>query len=556
VICPRCGSENPDAARFCNSCGATLSPEEPSTEPVPPPKEPPTDRIAPTAGEREPVAGEETAPMAPPPGPPGAMATMTGAGPPPPPPRSGPGEILGAGWGRAAIRATIAFAVLALIGQGLSLLQSRSNPEDAIGTIAGLPSVPGQPAPQLQGVDIVRGGALTFYQFHNVAIELDFPPVPIPGAEANPFGGIDFSMRLAATLMLGALLGLWLLFLGGRAVAREAGGPGWSRPIHGAKVALPYALLALGYAFLAQVSIDQPLPGFPEGAESPTVGVAIVSAVWWPLVFGLVAGAAGGITTGSMFTGRWSTWERRTRAAVSGGWAMAAVAVVLSLVGFLIVAAVNPDVTAAYFRLVGAGDLATGASIILGTVLFLPNASTGIAAASMGGSMGLDLFGSSCALISYAKFPLGTADTPPVEPAPFAFCEALPLDFGIAPIGYFLFLLVPVAATILGGIRAARRADAVTSGEATSIGAAAGVVFAVILLGFMILARITAEIDVPFFTEFLGGGGVAAGPDLLSGTLLALAWGAAGGALGGLIAARRIEPGPAGRPGFAEAESP
>jgi hypothetical protein len=509
-----------------------------------------------TSGEGPPETGDETAPLAPPPGPPGAVATMTSSGPPPRPPRPGPGEILGAGWGRAVIRAVLAFAVLALIGQGLALLQSRSNPKEVIGTIAGIPSIPGQPAPQLRGLEIVQGGALTFFQFHNVTVELDLPPIPIPGAEANPLGGFDFSMRFAATLMLGALLGLWLLFLGGRAVAREAGGPGWARPIHGAKVALPYAVLALAYSFLARVSIDEPLPGFPQGAESPTVGVAILSAVWWPLVFGLVAGAAGGITSGPLSTGRWSTWERRTRAAISGGWTMAALAMALSFVGFLVVAAVNPDVTAAYFRIVGAGDLATGASILIGTGLFLPNASTGIAAAAMGGSMGADLFGSSCALISYAKFPLGAADPPAGEPSPFAFCEALPIDLGIAPIGYFLFLLVPIAATILGGIRAARRADAVTVGEATGIGVAAGIVFAVVLLGFMILARITAVVDVPFFSGFLGGGGVAAGPDLLSGTLLALVWGAAGGALGGLIAARRIEPTPGGDPGFSPGGPP
>jgi hypothetical protein len=235
---------------------------------------------------------------------------------------------------------------------------------------------------------------------------------------------------------------------------------------------------------------------------------------------------------------------------ISGGWSMAALAVALSFVGLLVMAVVKPDDTEAYFRIVGAGDLATGASVILGTALLVPNMSTGIAVAAMGGSMGLDLFGSSCALISYPRFPLGAIDAPAGQPSPFAFCQALPIDFGIAPIGYFLFLLVPIAATILGGIRAARRADPVTPREATSVGAGAGVVFALVLLGFMILARITAVVDVPIVSGFLGGGGLAAGPDLLSGTLLALVWGAAGGALGGLIAARRIEPAPAGDPGF------
>ena len=27
VVCPSCGRENPDDARFCNACGASLTPE-------------------------------------------------------------------------------------------------------------------------------------------------------------------------------------------------------------------------------------------------------------------------------------------------------------------------------------------------------------------------------------------------------------------------------------------------------------------------------------------------------------------------------------------------
>lgn len=467
---------------------------------------------------------------------------MTGPPPPPGPPGRGPGEILRAGWARAAIRAVIAFALVAVLGQGLAFLQSRTDPEELVAGLAGVPSVPGQPAaPQLAGFDIVRTGALTFYQFHNVAIEFDFPTIPVPVAENSPFSGIDISLRFSATFMLGAFLALGLLFMGGRAVAGEAGGPGWARPIHGAKVGVIYAALALVYSFLARISIEQAFPGTAGGSIS--AGPAIVSAVWWPLLFGLVAGVAGGISSGVVVAGRWRGWDRRVRAVVYGGWQMAAFAVALSLLGFLIVAGVHPEPTDAYFGLVEAGDAATGASIFISTVLVLPNAATGIAAASMGGSMGVDLFGSSCALISYSRFPLGAGEAPSA-PSPFGdLCEGLPIDFGIAPIGYFLFLLVPIASTLLGGIRAARRAEAATPGDAAAVGALAGVVFAVIILAFMILARFAGQVDLPF-SGFLGGGKVAIGPNLLSGTFLALVWGAAGGALGGLIGSRRREPHP------------
>jgi hypothetical protein len=228
------------------------------------------------------------------------------------------------------------------------------------------------------------------------------------------------------------------------------------------------------------------------------------------------------------------------RAVVAGGWRMSWLAVALSLTGLYIVLAANPEASAAYSELVRAGDLASGASIVLSTILLLPNAAIGIAAASMGGSIGVDLLGSSCALISYARFPLGSAEAASA-PSPDALCESLPIEFGIAPIAYFLFLLVPILATLLGGALAARRAGSRTPGEAAAVGALAGVAYGVILLGLMILATFAGEVDIPF-SAFFGGGGVAFGPQLLSGTLLAILWGAAGGALGGLISSRGTEP--------------
>jgi hypothetical protein len=68
-------------------------------------------------------------------------------------------------------------------------------------------------------------------------------------------------------------------------------------------------------------------------------------------------------------------------------------------------------------------------------------------------------------------------------------------------------------------------------------------VFWGILPFFTRLAIGAAQVDLPF-SGFLGGGKVAIGPNLLSGTFLALVWGAAGGALGGLIGSRRREPHP------------
>jgi hypothetical protein len=445
--------------------------------------------------------------------------------------------------------AVFAFAVMALVGQLLAFLQSRSDPEDLVAGLGGVPSIPGQtPAPQLMGFDVARSGALTFYQFHHVAVEVDLPPVAIPGAEDSPFGAFDFSVSFTGTLMLGALVALWLLFLGGGATARKAGGPDWARPIHGAKVLVPYLILALAYSFLARISIEGSALGAEAGGGSATVAPEIPSVILWTLLFGLIAGMAGGLSTGPVVSRRGAEWERRVRAVGAGGWRMSWVAVALSLTGLFIVMAVNPEASAAYSRFVRAGDLASGTSIVLTTILILPNSATGVAAESIGGSIGVELLGSSCALISYARFPLGSADAPPSPSPGFDLCETLPIEFGIAPIGYFLFLLVPILATLLGGALAARQAGSPAPGEAAAVGALSGVVFALILLGLMILAGFAGEVDIPFSGLF-GGGKVFLGPHFLSGTLLALVWGPAGGALGGLIASRRLEsPGAEGTP--------
>jgi hypothetical protein len=225
---------------------------------------------------------------------------------------------------------------------------------------------------------------------------------------------------------------------------------------------------------------------------------------------------------------------------------MAWLAVALSFVGLLVMAAVKPDDTRAYFDLVGIPDAVGSITILVTTAMLTPNMATIIAAGAMGGSFNLSALGSSCGLLSYGGFPLRALDAAPAgeDFNPLLggnLCDAFPVDFGVAPAAYFLFLLVPIMATVLGGYLAARRAGTLSSGEAMLAGAAAAPVYAFFLLAFMVMAEITVKIGGPF-AVFLGGGGVGAGPGLLVGTLLALLWGVAGGALGGLVAHRRAAP--------------
>jgi hypothetical protein len=109
-----------------------------------------------------------------------------------------------------------------------------------------------------------------------------------------------------------------------------------------------------------------------------------------------------------------------------------------------------------------------------------------------------------------------------------------------APRAFLILLLVPAAATTLGGVaavrRARRRAREWSGPERAGIGAGAGVVFAVLVAAASALAGIRVS------GELFGGaatGSIVYGPDPLRAGILALGWGILGGAIGGLLAGRR-----------------
>ncbi|MGZ8612829.1 MAG: hypothetical protein ACXWX0_11245, partial [Actinomycetota bacterium] len=99
-------------------------------------------------------------------------------------------------------------------------------------------------------------------------------------------------------------------------------------------------------------------------------------------------------------------------------------------------------------------------------------------------------------------------------------------------------LLAPALATVLGGRRAARRLG--SAGTAGAIaGASAGVVFAALVAVAALLAGVSVDYGAAF-GEGASGGSVVVGPGGVAGALLALAWGTAGGALGGWTAGRGV----------------
>lgn len=50
IVCPTCGTENPDTAKFCSECGARLKPAEPVAPPPPPPTTTASEPVEPAPG--------------------------------------------------------------------------------------------------------------------------------------------------------------------------------------------------------------------------------------------------------------------------------------------------------------------------------------------------------------------------------------------------------------------------------------------------------------------------------------------------------------------------
>ena len=91
------------------------------------------------------------------------------------------------------------------------------------------------------------------------------------------------------------------------------------------------------------------------------------------------------------------------------------------------------------------------------------------------------------------------------------------------------FVLVPAAAVVLGVRRAARQASASTAAGAAVIGAGAGIAFAALVVVTSLAGSLWLSVPTTGGTTRT----VAFGPDPVSTTLAALAWGVVGGAVGG-----------------------
>lgn len=545
MTCGVCGSENGEGVRYCLNCGAELLAEEESAEvteppeptsppdvplPPPPPEVPPPP--SPTAGfdvpEPEPIPEPPT--PEPLPEPPRLVIEPTLRAPAPYPaptplpvaaPPGGGGSTLGGGWGSAFFRGSLAFLIVALFALLVAVFNASTSPAGESPT------------------DILRSGGFTLEVFHNVGIAADVPRLTLPASPDSPFSGpVEATFTFAFALMTGTLIAAWLLFRAGRATAQRAGGSPGARAFHGAKVALPYGLLVFGVSWL--VSLDIPLPALPFLEAGPlTLAPSRITALLWPLGLALFFGVLGGLSSARSLLSS-TARGRRASGMLAGAWRMTWLAMVLGFIGYLVVAALHPEdpypLGPSFFRQVMDQDiLAEGGSLLMFALLALPNIAALTLSGAAGGAIGFsgNFAGTSvsCDLVSYVSFPAGAS----TAAGGFALdpCAQLGVDFGLAPPLYFLFLLVPFLATILGGRFAARRAEAATRGQGATAGALAGVGFGIMAALLMVLATVSVGAQAADVGQ---SGSVAAGPTLPISALFALAWGVVGGALGGAMA--------------------
>jgi hypothetical protein len=417
-------------------------------------------------------------------------------------------------WSFALARGALAFVAVASVGIVVAIASS----------VAGL---------RLPIGELLRIGLLYLGPFHHVPVvvegEVDLRAIPVPNVPTTGLTTVEIGIALLSFTALAA----WLLFGGGRAAADRTGGGLADRVLAGTLVAPSYAVPVLLVALFVETEEPVELGAFVSGS----IGVRLApwQALLFPFAIAAAAGAAGGL---------WSWCRDRDAdpratalaASVVGGFRMFVFAVLLSIAGLFAAGVVQPDEvvavltpsTARYYQTVFERPGA-GAVILAHHLAIAPNEAMWTLVPAMG-RCDVVRGGPESDLLCYGRFPHGLervvepvvagAPVPPQQPG---------VELRRAPSGYFLFLLVPAIATVIGG-RAAARRRGIAGRPATAVGAASGLVFAA-LVG---LASLLSVVTVSYGSTLVegSGGSLWLGPEPLGGALLAAMWGVAGGAIG------------------------
>jgi len=395
-------------------------------------------------------------------------------------------------------------------------------------------------------LDYVKGGGVYFATFHRVAIVADLSGL---GGEALRMAGAPSGLNLKYELSFGLLLGtvfvLWLAYRAGRKVAERVGGGSLAAVVHAAKVSLPYAVAS--FLLMLPVRFDVGADLGPAVTGEATFSVSRFGSFVLPLLVAGIPAAFGGLLTkrGEV---QQHPLGRRALASAAGGLWMLVLGAAFSLFGLVVAGWVQPGepvaylapTTPGYLREVFAEGPVEGFQAIVNHVFVLPNESVLVLVPAMGGCDKVDVAGFiSFKILCYGNFPYEdaleslasqTAVGPPGNP----------FEGNTAPAGYFLFLLAPALAALLGGRLAARRGEAGSPAEAVALGAGGGVVFA--LLTGVAAAMSGLSVGVAAEIGFALDLSASFGTPAATAGVLALAWGVIGGGIGGVLAGARAAP--------------
>jgi hypothetical protein len=315
-----------------------------------------------------------------------------------------------------------------------------------------------------------------------------------------------------------------LLAVAARAAARRVDDSGPRRALTGSLVALPYALLLGGL----NLAVELPL----ETDGGPLPEMTMVRAPAWegfllPGSIALVTGALAGWSVSTASRGAAGTAFRAGLRTY--GWSVG-----LAFVGLLVFAAVRPEGLERYAIEVTSAGAGRAGLYVGHQALLAPDQAMWILAPSMGGCVTTRVDGRSQDVLCLDRIPRGD------DPATWLLSELgrIRASSEVAPMPAVarVFLLVPAAAIVLG-LRGVGRGYGTTA-RAAAIGAAAGAVFALIVIvtslaGSLWVVPASGNETTPSF---------AMGPDPASTALLAFAWGVLGGvavAVAGRLAHRR-----------------
>jgi hypothetical protein len=346
---------------------------------------------------------------------------------------------------------------------------------------------------------------------------------PIRMERFDDSGGSLGIVTFRIGLLTITILVLWALAAAGARTAEVVAARPVRRAIAGAMVAIAYTapLAALGAVVSLKLGTGGVLaPG------SVDLRAAVLGVVALPLVLGLLAGAAGGLAT-------LREREDRSRAALAGGWRMLAVALGLSLIGLLAIAALRPSGLQGYVDELTSQEPRIAALILGHQGLLLPNQGALVLVPAMGACDTVTLDGRRTDVVCLDREPRGgspaawlsstidASGSPPTRAAPWT---------------VRLLLLVPAGAAAIGAWRAAVGARTVVEGVLRSVLAAC--VFAV-LVGATVWASTITFTNGPAPGRAGSTQALAIGAPPLKSAGYALAWGTVAGGITGAVAGFR-----------------